>query len=124
MRSARAPGCKVVTVQGTMPRDTSLTPALCANEQGFSLHAAEPALANERVQISSAGQVVLRLKTAWFDGTTHIAPVAAGVHSAPAGAGATTPAAPDPFGVRVTSLREVSGPPLRETRGAGAGFHK
>jgi len=31
-----------------------------------------PALANERVQISSAGQVVLKLKTAWRDGTTHI----------------------------------------------------
>ena len=31
-----------------------------------------PALANERVQINSAGQVVLRLKTPWRDGTTHI----------------------------------------------------
>jgi len=31
-----------------------------------------PALANERVQINSAGQVVLELKTAWRDGTTHI----------------------------------------------------
>jgi len=31
-----------------------------------------PALANERVQITSAGQVVLKLKTAWRDGTTHI----------------------------------------------------
>jgi len=31
-----------------------------------------PALANERVQINSAGQVVLKLKTAWRDGTTHI----------------------------------------------------
>ena len=40
-----------------------------------------PALANERVQINSAGQVVLRLKTPWRDGTTHIAPVAAGVHA-------------------------------------------
>ena len=33
-------GQKVFTVQGTMPRDTSLTQALCADEQGFSLHAA------------------------------------------------------------------------------------
>ena len=32
----------------------------------------QPALANERVQINSAGQVVLKLKTAWRDGTTHI----------------------------------------------------
>ena len=31
-----------------------------------------PALANERVQINSAGQVVHKLKTAWRDGTTHI----------------------------------------------------
>jgi len=31
-----------------------------------------PALANERVQINSAGQVVLKLKTAWRGGTTHI----------------------------------------------------
>ena len=31
-----------------------------------------PALANERVQINSAGQVVLKLKTAWRDGTTRI----------------------------------------------------
>ena len=31
-----------------------------------------PALANERVQINSAGRVVLRLKTPWLDGTTHI----------------------------------------------------
>ena len=58
--------------------------------QGFSLHAAvrcaaddrkaleqlcryitRPALANERVQCNAAGQVVLKLKTAWRDGTTH-----------------------------------------------------
>jgi len=31
-----------------------------------------PALANERVQINSAAQVVLRVKTPWRDGTTHI----------------------------------------------------
>ena len=31
-----------------------------------------PALANERVQINRAGPVVLKLKTAWRDGTTHI----------------------------------------------------
>ena len=58
---------------------------------GFSLHAAvrcgaddrqaleqlcryitRPALANERVQTNAAGQVVLKLKTPWRDGTTHI----------------------------------------------------
>ena len=31
-----------------------------------------PALANERVQCNAAGQVVLKLKTAWRNGTTHI----------------------------------------------------
>ena len=30
------------------------------------------ALANERVQCNSAGEVVLKLKAAWHDGTTHI----------------------------------------------------
>ena len=30
------------------------------------------ALANERVQTNAAGQVVLRLKTPWRDGTTHL----------------------------------------------------
>ncbi len=33
---------------------------------------ARPALANERVQCNSARQVVLKLKTPWHDGTTHI----------------------------------------------------
>jgi len=31
-----------------------------------------PALANERVQTNAAGQVVLKLKTRWRDGTTHL----------------------------------------------------
>ena len=31
-----------------------------------------PALANERVQCNAAGQVVLKLKTPWRDGTTHL----------------------------------------------------
>ncbi len=33
-------GQKVFTVQGAMPRDGAFTQALCADEQGFSLHAA------------------------------------------------------------------------------------
>ena len=84
-------GQKVFTVQGTVPRDAAFTQTLCANERRFSLHAAvrcdaderqrleqlcryitRPALANERVQINSAGQVVRKLKTPWRDGTTHI----------------------------------------------------
>ena len=33
-------GQKVFTLQRAMPRDTAFTQALCADEQGFSLHAA------------------------------------------------------------------------------------
>ena len=74
-----------------MPRDTAFTPTLCADVQRFSLHAAvccdaherqrlaqpchtitRPALANERVQCNAAAQVVLKLKSPWRDGTTHI----------------------------------------------------
>ncbi len=77
-------GQKVLTVQGAMPRQTELKQTLCADINGFSLHAAvrcaaddrhaleqlcrtitRPALANERVQTNAAGQVVLKLKTAW-----------------------------------------------------------
>ena len=36
------------------------------------LHHPPPALANERVQSNATGQVVLKLKTAWRDGTTHL----------------------------------------------------
>jgi len=78
-------------LQGARPLDVERAQVLCADQQGFSLHAAvrcdaderqrleqlcryitRPALANERVQINSAGQVVLKLKTAWCDDTTHI----------------------------------------------------
>jgi hypothetical protein len=90
LRSARA-GQKVLTVQGTRPREPGLKRDLCADMQGFSLHAAvrcaaadrqaleqlcryitRPALANERVQCNAAGQVVPTLKTPWRDGTTHL----------------------------------------------------
>ena len=64
---------------------------LCADRHGYSLHAAvrcgaddrksleqlcryiaRSALANERVQTNAVEQVVLKLKTAWRDGTTHL----------------------------------------------------
>jgi hypothetical protein len=67
------------------------TTALCAEAHGFSLHAAvrcgahqrkelerlcrtvtRPALANERFKQDGAGDVVLQLKSAWRDGTTHL----------------------------------------------------
>ena len=65
-----------------MPRDTDFKQSLCADIDGFSLHAAvrcgagdrqalaqlwryitRPALANERVKTNAAGHVVLKLKT-------------------------------------------------------------
>ena len=84
-------GQKVLTVQGAMPRERDFKQTLCADVDGFSLHAAvrsgaddrqaleqlcrcitRPALANERVQTNAAGQVVLKLKTPWRDRTTHL----------------------------------------------------
>jgi hypothetical protein len=84
-------GQKVLTLQGAMPREKDFKQILCADIDGFSLHAAvrcaaddrraleqlcryitRPALANERVQTNAAGQVVLKLKTPWRDGTTHL----------------------------------------------------
>jgi hypothetical protein len=63
----------------------------CVNEQGFSLHAevccaahqrkklehccrytTRPAIANERLTLNRAGQVVLTLKTPYRDSTTHV----------------------------------------------------
>ena len=84
-------GQKILTLQRDMPREASSDHALCANAHGFSLHTAvrcdthqrqsleqwcryitRPALADERVQCTPAGEVVLKLKTAWRDGTTHL----------------------------------------------------
>ena len=76
----------------TVPgRDEKTTPARCAEAYGFSLHAGghcsthqrkelerlcryitRPAIANERLERNGAGDVVLQLKSAWRDGTTHI----------------------------------------------------
>jgi len=65
--------------------------ALCANAHGFSLDAGvrceahdrqgleqlcryitRPAISNERLRINAKGQVILKLKTPWKDGTSHI----------------------------------------------------
>jgi hypothetical protein len=73
-----------------------------------------PALSDERVQLNAAGQLELKLKTPWRDGTTHLAMSPLEFMQRLAAL------VPRPrlhlirFGVRVTSLREVSGPPLRE----------
>ena len=42
------------------------------NGQARAGQSSRPALANERVQTNAAGQVVLKLKTPWRDGTTHL----------------------------------------------------
>jgi hypothetical protein len=126
----------VLTLRDASPIDTDSgyeSKPLCVNEQGFSLHAAvrchanerlklerlcryitRPALANDRVKINAKGQVELKLKTPWRDGTTHhvMSPLEFMQRLAAL--------VPRPqlhlirFGVRVTSLREVSVPPLRE----------
>ena len=81
----------MLTLRGEMPRETPARQPLCADIDGFSLHAAvrveahdrkrleqlcryitRPALSDERVQLNAAGQVELKLKTPWRDGTTHL----------------------------------------------------
>jgi hypothetical protein len=84
-------GQRVLTLRGAMPREAAARRPLCADVDGFSLHAAvrveasdrkrlehlcryitRPALSDERVQLNDAGQVELKLKTPWRDGTTHL----------------------------------------------------
>ena len=84
-------GQKVLSLQSVPSADRPSTPELCAKLHGFSLHAAvrwgadqrkelehlcryitRPAIANERLKRNRAGQVVLQLKSAFKDGTTHI----------------------------------------------------
>jgi hypothetical protein len=84
-------GQQVLTPRGGMPREAAARQPLCADMDGFSLHAAmrieahdrkrleqrcrcitRPALSDERVQCDAAGQVELKLKTPWRDGTTHL----------------------------------------------------
>lgn len=84
-------GQKLLTLRGAMPREGAARQPLCADIDGFSLHAAvrveahdrkpleqlcryitRPALSDERVQLNDAGQVELKLKTPWRDGTTHL----------------------------------------------------
>ena len=81
-------GQKVLTLRGAMPREDAARQPLCADIDGFSLlHAGvrveaherkrleqlcryitRPALSDERVQLNTAGQVELKLKTPWRDG--------------------------------------------------------
>jgi hypothetical protein len=84
-------GQKVLTLQTVPNPGAPSTQQRCVDEQGFSLHAevccaahqrkklehlcryiTRPAIANERLALNRAGQVVLTLKTPYRDGTTHI----------------------------------------------------
>ena len=84
-------GQKVLSLQTVPSRPAPSGQTLCANAHGFSLHAAvrcgadqrkalehlcrtitRRAIANERLKLNRAGQVVLQLKNAYKDGTTHI----------------------------------------------------
>jgi Putative transposase len=84
-------GQKVLSFQTVPTQAVQPTPQRCVNEHGFSLHAevcctaqqrkklehlcryiTRPAIANERLTLNRAGQVVLTLKTPYRDGTTHI----------------------------------------------------
>ena len=84
-------GCKVLSLQYAASRAAPITQPLCANAHGFSLHAGvrcaaeqrselehlcryitRPAIANERLSVNHAGQVVLKLKTPYRDGTSHL----------------------------------------------------
>ncbi len=89
--SGPAPDRRWLTLRGAMPRESAARQPLCADIDGFSLHApvrveaserrrmeqlcrciTRRALSDERVQLNAAGQVELELKTPWRDGTTHL----------------------------------------------------
>ncbi len=86
-------GGNAQSVGWVQPITTHLTrpTKLCADNQGFNLHAGvrceaddrkgieqlcryitRPAIANERLSVNREGNVVLKLKTPWRNGTTHI----------------------------------------------------
>jgi hypothetical protein len=84
-------GQKVLSLRTVAGQDEKPRKVLCADAHGFSLHAAvrcgaeqrkqleqlcryitRPALAHERLSRNGRGQVVLRLKSPYRDGTTHI----------------------------------------------------
>ena len=81
----------MLTLQSVPRCEAQPTEQRCANAQGFSLHAevrcamnqrnkleqlcryiTRPAIANERLKLNHAGDVVLQLKSPYQDGTTHI----------------------------------------------------
>ena len=124
-----------------MPREAEFKQNLCADIDGFSLHAAvrcgaedrqaleqlcgyitRPALANERVQTNAAGQLVLKLKTPWRDGTAHwvMSPLEIMQRLAALVAGATAQAAPDPLWCPRNFAARSERAPAARTRRAGS----
>ncbi|MBM3359334.1 MAG: hypothetical protein FJY54_16610 [Betaproteobacteria bacterium] len=84
-------GQQVLSLRTVPGREEKATSGLCAEARGASLDAGvrcgarerarlerlcryitRPAIANERLKRDGSGDVVLRLKSAWRDGTTHI----------------------------------------------------
>ena len=84
-------GQKVLTLKTAEPQDWNIPSDHCVSHSGFSLHAntycaptnrgklkklcryiTRPALANGRVKVNHNGNVVLKLKSAYRDGTTHL----------------------------------------------------
>ncbi len=80
-----------LSLQSVASADRPSAPELCTKLHGFSLHAAvrwgadqrqqlehlcryitRPAIADERLKRNRASQVVLQLKSAYKDGTTHV----------------------------------------------------
>jgi hypothetical protein len=122
-------GHGTVPADGPVPREGLAHTKRERGLQGMPREdAARQPLCAERVQLNAAGQVELKLKTPWRDGTTHLvmSPLefmqrlaARATEGCRSGSRAAAEAAPHQFGVRVTSLREVSGPPLHEPRRSG-----
>jgi len=91
----------------------------CKRLEQLCRYITRPALSDERVQFNAAGQMELRLKTPWGDGTMHLVTSPLEFMQRLAAFVPRPKLAPDQFGVRITSLREVSGSPLREPRRIG-----
>lgn len=65
MHAARKPGSSPGQAVRVEARDRKRLEQLCR-------HTTRPALSDRRVQLNDAGQVELKLKTPWRDGTTHL----------------------------------------------------
>ncbi|MBN8507362.1 MAG: transposase [Burkholderiales bacterium] len=133
-------GQKVLTVRGAMPREGAARQPLCADIDGFSLHAAvrveahdrkrleqlcryitRPALSDARVQLNAAGQVESQAQDTVA--RRHHAPgdEPAGVHAAAGGAGAEAAVASDQVPWCAGTEREAAGAGgAASTRGARA----